>query len=51
MTQAVWKRFSPPKNCTQPGAIDLDADAQNGMRKALARWRANSKQSRFFAGT
>jgi hypothetical protein len=43
MTQAVWKRFSPPK--------DLDAGAQNGMRKALARWRANSKQSRFSAGT
>jgi hypothetical protein len=24
-TQAVWKRFSSPKNCTQPGAMDLDA--------------------------
>jgi len=23
--QAVWKRFSSPKNCTQPGAMDLDA--------------------------
>jgi hypothetical protein len=25
MTQAVWKRFSSPKNCKQPGAMDLDA--------------------------
>jgi len=25
MTQAVWKRFSSPKNCTQPVAMDLDA--------------------------
>jgi len=25
MTQAVWKRFSSPKNYTQPGAIGLDA--------------------------
>jgi hypothetical protein len=25
LTQAVWKRFSSPKNCTQPGAMDLDA--------------------------
>jgi hypothetical protein len=23
--QAVWKRFSSPKNCKQPGAMDLDA--------------------------
>jgi len=23
--QAVWKRFSSPKNCTQPGAMGLDA--------------------------
>jgi hypothetical protein len=25
LTQAVWKRFSSPKNCKQPGAMDLDA--------------------------
>jgi hypothetical protein len=25
MTQPVWKRFSSPKNCTQPGAMSLDA--------------------------
>jgi hypothetical protein len=25
LTQAVWKRFSSPNNCTQPGAVDLDA--------------------------
>jgi hypothetical protein len=23
--QPVWKRFSSPKNCTQPGAMSLDA--------------------------
>jgi hypothetical protein len=23
--QAVWKRFFSPKNCTQPGAMGLDA--------------------------
>jgi hypothetical protein len=25
MTQAVWKRFSYPNNCKQPGAMDLEA--------------------------
>jgi hypothetical protein len=25
LTQAVWKRFSSPKNCKQPGAMDLYA--------------------------
>jgi hypothetical protein len=25
MTQAVWKRFSYPNNCKQPGVMDLDA--------------------------
>jgi hypothetical protein len=25
MTQAVWKRFSSPKTCKQPGAMNLDA--------------------------
>jgi len=25
LTQAVWKRFSSPKNYTQPGAMGLDA--------------------------
>jgi hypothetical protein len=25
LTQAVWKCFSSPKNCKQPGAMDLDA--------------------------
>jgi hypothetical protein len=24
-TQAVWKRFSYPNNCKQPGAMDLGA--------------------------
>jgi hypothetical protein len=24
-TQAVWKRFSYPNNCKQPGVMDLDA--------------------------
>jgi len=24
-TQAVWKRFSYPNNCKQPGAMDLEA--------------------------
>ena len=24
MTQAVWKRFSYPNNCKQPGAMDLE---------------------------
>ena len=23
--QAVWKRFSYPNNCKQPGVMDLDA--------------------------
>ena len=23
--QAVWKRFSYPNNCRQPGAMDLEA--------------------------
>jgi hypothetical protein len=23
--QAVWKRFSYPNNCKQPGAMDLEA--------------------------
>jgi len=25
LTQAVWKRFSYPNNCKQPGEMDLDA--------------------------
>jgi hypothetical protein len=25
LTQAVWKRFSYPHNCKQPGVMDLDA--------------------------
>jgi len=25
VTQAVWKRFSYPNNCRQPGVMDLDA--------------------------
>jgi hypothetical protein len=25
LTQAVWKRFSYPNNCKQPGAMDLEA--------------------------
>jgi hypothetical protein len=25
LTQAVWKRFSYPNNCKQPGVMDLDA--------------------------
>ena len=25
MPQAVWKRFSYPNNCGQPGVMDLDA--------------------------
>jgi hypothetical protein len=25
LTQAVWKRFSYPDSCKQPGAMDLDA--------------------------
>ena len=24
LTQAVWKRFSYPNNCKQPGAMDLE---------------------------
>jgi hypothetical protein len=24
-SQAVWKRFSYPNNCKQPGAMDLEA--------------------------
>jgi hypothetical protein len=25
LNQAVWKRFSSPKTCKQPGAMNLDA--------------------------
>jgi hypothetical protein len=25
LAEAVWKRFSSPNNCMQPGAVDLDA--------------------------